>query len=78
MDSSTSIIDGITNPPDSSSLQSEGATHSKIIEYICRLDCMLLKFITTASEIRVTSIELYRAPSSTENALEVIQEQSHH
>lgn len=43
---------------------------SKIVEYICRLDCMLLKFITSASEIRVVSIELYHAPSCTKNSLE--------
>ena len=36
------------------------ASHSKIVEYECRLDCMFLKFITSASEIRVVSIELYR------------------
>ena len=39
---------------------SASASHSKIVEYECRLDCMLLKFITSASEIRVVSIELYR------------------
>jgi hypothetical protein len=34
----------------------------KLVMYECRLDCMLLKFITSLSEIRVTSIELYKAP----------------
>ena len=34
----------------------------KLVTYECRLDCMLLKFITSLSEIRVTSIELYKAP----------------
>jgi hypothetical protein len=32
------------------------------VEYVCRLDCMLLKFITDVSEIRVKSIEHYRGP----------------
>ena len=47
---------------DSSKLQVEALSLSKMLEYECRLDCMLLKFITSASEIRVVSIELYRAP----------------
>jgi hypothetical protein len=34
----------------------------KLVTYECRLDCMLLKFITSLSEIRVTSIEMYKAP----------------
>ena len=43
----------------------------KIVTYECRLDCMLLKFITTLSEIRVTSIELYRIPLIDDNTIPV-------
>jgi hypothetical protein len=60
----TGISTNSTNSePDSSSLSEQ---ESKIVEYMCRLDSMLLKFITTASEIRVISIELYKAPLSVE------------
>lgn len=33
---------------------------SKLVVYMCRLDNMLLQFVTTETEIKVTSIELYR------------------
>ena len=50
----------------------KAVSHSKIVEYNCRLDTMLLKFITTASEIRVISIELYRPPPRTEGLVDKI------
>jgi hypothetical protein len=40
---------------------SESASES-IVVYMCRLDNMLLHFVTTETEIRVVSIELYRYP----------------
>lgn len=42
-------------------LQSHLSEQLQSEEYMCRLDCMLLKFITSAIEIRVTSIEYYHA-----------------
>ena len=53
----------------------KAASYSKIVEYICRLDNMLLKFITTASEIRVISIELYRSPPLTEGLLAEVEDE---
>ena len=52
----------------------KAVSHSKIVEYNCRLDNMLLKFITTASEIRVISIELYRTPPRTEGLADEIED----
>lgn len=46
----------------SDSVTSDSKHELNLVTYECHLDCMLLKFITTLSEIRVTSIELYRAP----------------
>jgi hypothetical protein len=40
----------------------ESSTESKLVVYMCRLDNMLLHFVTTETEIRVVSIELYRNP----------------
>jgi hypothetical protein len=41
---------------------SESAAESKLVVYMCRLDNMLLHFVTTETVIRVVSIELYRSP----------------
>ena len=43
----------------------------KLVTYECRLDCMLLKFVTSLSEIRVTSIELCRAPLVDKTVIDV-------
>jgi hypothetical protein len=40
----------------------ESSTESKLVVYMCRLDNMLFHFVTTETEIRVVSIELYRNP----------------
>ena len=40
----------------------ESSAQSKLVVYMCRLDNMLLHFITTETEIRVVSIELFRNP----------------
>lgn len=42
---------------------SESSAESKLVVYMCRLDNMLLHFVTTETDIRVVSIELYRNPS---------------
>lgn len=42
---------------------SSQAADAKLNVYMCRLDSMRLNFVTTASEIRVLSIELHTAQS---------------
>lgn len=53
----------------SDTLTSDSKHEQKLVTYECHLDCMLLKFITMLSEIRVTSIELYRAPLVDDNTI---------
>lgn len=55
----------VTIPDSESNVESAGpqsSTQSKLVVYMCRLDNMLLHFVTTETEIKVTSIELYRNP----------------
>ena len=40
------------------------SAESKLVVYMCRLDNMLLHFVTTESEIRVVTIELFRSAPS--------------
>ena len=58
----------------SSEITTSNFKQLKLVTYECRLDCMLLKFITSLSEIRVTSIELYRAPL-VDNASNVVSDE---
>ena len=58
----------------SSDITTSNSKRLKLVTYECRLDCMLLKFITSLSEIRVTSIEFYRAPMVDKTSIAVSDE----